>query len=234
MPDGPEVWRWRCARGRAAISCMLKRQAGARTKDSTSSHGTQAVEAEDRCRQWRRECCVALAAGPRSDVRLGDSSWRFLHEPVSCRRCGRPGAPAPTKPCTLRVALELASARPVTSIRVYRACNCKRTVTGRPRGPVRSPHSRPGQSERAAGPGRATRVRTTCARSEESSGGGVVLQMLTAGSEKQYDPSRAAAQRHAPTRPRMHGLKEAAAARDRRCSRVGGAPLPTRTMCPAR
>ena len=44
MPDGPEVWRWRCARGRAAISCMLKRQAGARTKDSTSSHGTQAVE----------------------------------------------------------------------------------------------------------------------------------------------------------------------------------------------
>ena len=69
--------------------------------------------------------------------------------------------PAPNPaPCTLR-GLELNLCNLYTS--VPRACNCKRTVTARPRGPVRSPHSRPGQSERAAGPGRATRVRTTCA-----------------------------------------------------------------------
>lgn len=163
---GTEVWRWRCARGRA-ISCMLKHQAGARTKDSTSSHLSA-------LRRGQVPSTIVVAGGDESVVwplaRGLTSGWEIPHgdsghEPVSCRRCGRPRARA--KPCTMHAPWP--RAKPVTSIRrssVPRACNCKRTVTGRPRGPVRSPHSRPGQSERAAGPGRATRVRTRRAREE--------------------------------------------------------------------
>lgn len=147
---------------------MLKRQAGARTKDSThpfnaSSHGTQA---EDRCAVSGDESVV----WPWPLARGLTSGWEIPHGDSFTSRClvvdavDPAGARAPQAlhaPCGAR-------ARPVTSIRVYRACNCKRTVTGRRRGPVRSPHSRPGQSERAAGPGRATRVRTDVR--EESSG----------------------------------------------------------------
>ena len=127
------------------------------------------------------------------------SGWEIPHGDSFTSRClvvdavDPAGARAPQAlhaPCGAR-------ARPVTSIRVYRACNCKRTVTGRRRGPVRSPHSRPGQSERAAGPGRATRVRTTCARAAgrgvvaDSSGGGVVLHTPDADGRKRNNTIRA-------------------------------------------
>jgi hypothetical protein len=141
---------------------MLKHQAGARTKDSTSSHLSALRRGQVPStvrRRWRRECCVA--AGPRSDVRLGDSSWRFRPRAgvfSSMRSTACPRQTLHHARSTLR-GLELNLCNLYTS--VPRACNCKRTVTGRPRGPVRSPHLRPGQSERAAGPGRATRVRTS-------------------------------------------------------------------------
>ena len=59
------------------VCSSTKRALALKTQQAlTSQHS-----GEDRCRRRsssqvdRRECCVA--AGPRSDVRLGDSSWRF-------------------------------------------------------------------------------------------------------------------------------------------------------------
>ena len=57
------------------VCSSTKRALALKTQQAlTSQHS-----GEDRCRRrrrrWRREFCVA--AGPRSDVRLGDSSWRF-------------------------------------------------------------------------------------------------------------------------------------------------------------
>jgi hypothetical protein len=128
---GTEVWRWRCARGRA-ISCMLKHQAGARTKDSTSSHLSA-------LRRGQVPSTIVVAGGDESVVwplaRGLTSGWEIPHgdsghEPVSCRRCGRPRARA--KPCTMHAPWP--RAKPVTSIRRYRA---RVTVKGRsPDGPA--------------------------------------------------------------------------------------------------
>jgi hypothetical protein len=111
---------------------MLKHQAGARTKDSTSSHlsalrrgqvpSTPVAGGDE---------SVVSAAGPRSDVRLGDSSWRFRPRAgvllsmrsTACPRQTLHHAHAPWP-----------RAKPLTSIRRYRA---RVTVIGRsPDGPA--------------------------------------------------------------------------------------------------
>jgi hypothetical protein len=115
---------------------MLKHQAGARTKDSTSSHLSALRRGQVPStvrRRWRRECCVA--AGPRSDVRLGDSSWRFRPRAgvfSSMRSTACPRQTLHHARSTLR-GLELTC---VTSIRRYRA-RVSVTVKGRsPDGPA--------------------------------------------------------------------------------------------------
>jgi hypothetical protein len=115
------------------VCSSTKRALALKTQQAlTSQHS-----GEERCRRrarrrWRRECCVwPLARGLTSgwEIPHGDSG----HEPVSCRRCGRPRARA--KPCTMHTlrGLEL-NLYAVTSIRRYRA---RVTVTGQsPDGPA--------------------------------------------------------------------------------------------------
>ena len=153
------------------VCSSTKRALALKTQQALTSQPQHS--GEDRC---RRRSVLRRRSGDESVVwplaRGLTSGWEIPHgdsghEPVSCRRCGRPRARA--KPCTMHTlrGLELNLCNLYTSnVGTAHVRNCKRTVTGRPRGPVRSPHSRPGQSERAAGPGRATRVRTRRAREE--------------------------------------------------------------------
>jgi hypothetical protein len=114
------------------VCSNTKRALALKTQQAlTSQHS-----GEDRC---RRRSCIVVAGGDESVVwplaRGLTSGWEIPHgdsghEPVSCRRCGRPRARA--KPCTMHAPWP--RAKPVTSIRRYRA---RVTVKGRsPDGPA--------------------------------------------------------------------------------------------------